>query len=139
MVDLTHTRDFAQKKTISVLSATLRADDFAGLAVKYPHTLFNMPENSLLLERIVTIIKPEEIQSGESPAFLFVDAASNSVSVDLSTLSVEISRSRYVVGAGGLPIKVLIKKALKSCEFIISIRYIEYTLKSGNLTNYSDN
>ncbi len=141
----TGTRDFAEKKTYSVSAATLRAEDFDG---NNPIAIFNLPEKSLVTA--TTLVVNEE--DGGDGGFLQVSIGSKvaiqAASIDEPDDFTPTSSTKYLTGTGkqvtvtpvtdaGLAITSG-SAAPAAGEFTVIVEYIEYTLGTLNLTNYSE-
>lgn len=132
MVDLTGIRNFSQKKSYSVSAATLRADDFDALNSL---ELFNIPEKSVITNvYVVTDV------AGDAALTLKVSIGSRTAiaaaNVSVSGVSSEVRYNRQ--SGTGEKVQVTPSKAVTTGDFTIIVEYLEYTLGTGTLTNYSD-
>ncbi len=132
MVDLTGIRNFSQKKSYSVSAATLRADDFD---VLNSLELFNIPEKSVITNvYVVTDV------AGDAALTLKVSIGSRTAiaaaNVSVSGVSSEVRYNRQ--SGTGEKVQVTPSKAVTTGDFTIIVEYLEYTLGTGTLTNYSD-
>lgn len=132
MTNRTNVRDFAQKKSYSVSAATLQVGDFDGTnAVE----VFNLPEKAL----VTNVFTVAEI-AGQTGLTLKVDVGATAVIAagDVDTAGDIAEAGTNVLTGTGKAVKVTPSAAVTSGEFTVIVEYIEYTLGTGHLTNYSN-
>lgn len=133
MTNRTNIRDFAQKKSYSVSAASLRTEDFDGTnAIE----VFNLPEKALVTNAYVVADV-----AGNSGLTLKVDVGTTAViaAADVDTLGDVSEADTNVVTGTGKTVSVTPSAAVTEGEFAVIVEYVEYTLGTGHLTNYSDN
>ena len=132
MKNRTNVRDFAQKKTYSVSSATLYVEDFDGTnAIE----IFNLPEKCL----VTNVFTVAEV-AGNSGLTLKVDIGSTTVLAagDVDTVNDIAEAETNLVTETGKNVKVIPSVAVTSGVFVVIVQYVEYTLNNGTLTNYTN-
>jgi hypothetical protein len=131
MTDKTYIRDFANKKTASISAATVRVNDFDGTNAI---DIFNLPEKALVTN---TYVITES--AGNTGLTLDVSIGAtvivNDADVDTTNDFTE-SATNNITGTGKT-VSVKPSVEVTSGEFTIIVEYIEYTLNTNMLTNYS--
>lgn len=132
MTNITHIRDFAQKKSYSVSACTLRTEDFDGTNAL---AVFNLPEKALVTNTYVIIES-----AGDPGTRLGVAIGAVEVVVaDVGMAGSTTIDSTTVVTGTGKTVYVEPHMPIMRGEFTVIVEYLEYTLGTGHLTNYSDN
>ncbi len=136
----TGTRDFAEKKSYSVSAATLRAEDFDG---NNPIAIFNLPEKSLVLSTRIATNEEDGGNGGFLQVSIGTEQAIQAASIE-TTGEVTTGSTKYLTGTGKQVTVAPVTStgaatgAPTEGEFTVIVEYIEYTLGTLNLTNYSE-
>lgn len=135
MTNLTNKKDFAQQKIVSVSSAHLESSDFDKANAL---DLFNLPANAIVTEVYVNVISS---QAGTgvnvNVGFDSRAGADSLATVSLNTAALTHASVNKPTQTGKL-FTLKPSVAITSAEVEVVVVYIEYRVKSGSLTNYSE-
>ncbi len=148
MTDLTHLRNFSEKKTMSVASARVKHGDVGDTALQ---ELFNLPPNAVITDAMVVV----EVAGQNSLTVDFGFDGGNELGNDLDidgtgVVSVPLVTSTTVSGnaetaAGtatkapriatgtGKTVTAKFSADPSAGEFVFIVQFIEYDLGNGNL------
>lgn len=131
MTNRTDVRDFAQKKSYSVSAGVLEAGDFDGTNTL---EVFNLPEKALVTN---TYVVADEAGNSGLTLKVKVGSTTTIAAADVDTLGdISDADTKVATGTGSL-VTVKPSAAVTEGKFAVIIEYVEYTLGTGHLTNYS--
>ena len=130
-VDITDARDFSAQKEFSVSAGVI---DFSDIEDTTAHTVFNIPANCYLEHALLQTL--EAAQAGVTA----------DIAVGTNTVAATAVDDKAVRGHSdlfedsGTGTKATIKFSAKPTKgrFLVIVKYTQYTVKTGKLTNYAD-
>lgn len=130
MTDRTISKNFSEKKTISVSSAVLEVSDFDGTNAL---ELFRLPQHSVVTDsRIVTL------EAGNSGLTVDLDVGTvkrgDDVAVTTKGTIAELDTAQLLETE--TTVSLTPSATVTAGQFAVIITYIEFTLGNGTLTNY---
>lgn len=130
MVDLTRHGSNSSKKEVSASSATLNVSDFSGTNAL---DVFLLPESALVTEVFVI-----PVVAGNTGVRLKVDLGTTVAvaAANVGTAGTVTRATPNLMTGSGMKVSVTPSAAVTAGSFVVVVSYVEYTVSTGNQTDY---
>ena len=133
-VNLTRKKEHSLKKSSSVSSANLDFSDVAAAADFYE--LFNLPEDAIITHLFTDVL--EAFDAGTTMAIGYDGGSEVEAAVVLDAVGVDATLNVNLATGTGKRITAQLNQNVTQGKMAVMIKYIEYNLNNGELTNFSD-